>query len=102
RLLAPGDLGGRVGRACNGGRGIERLLGSPEAGTLTVGDDVARNAEEPDAERRGAVAVLGPRSLLEPVEVREGRDERALGRILGVVVIAELVEGVAVHLGEVL
>ena len=33
RLLAPGDLGGRVGRAGNGGRGIERLLGSPEAGT---------------------------------------------------------------------
>ena len=62
RLLAPDDLGGRVGRARNGGRGLERLLRSPEAGALAVGDDVAGNAEEPDAERRGARCVLGPRS----------------------------------------
>ena len=62
RLLAPDDLGGRVGRARNSGRGLERLLRSPEAGALAVGDDVAGNAEEPDAERRGATTVLGPRS----------------------------------------
>src|SRR3546814_16057957 len=59
---------------------------------LAVGDDVAGNAEEPDAERRGTATVLGPRALLEPVEVRQRGDERALGRVLGVVVIAELVD----------
>jgi hypothetical protein len=41
-------------------------------------------------------------ALLEPPEVRQGGEERALGGVLRLVVVAQLVEGVAVHLGQVL
>ena len=78
--------------------------GCPGAGggrALAFGDDVAGDPEEPDAERRGASPSAGPGALLEPGEVRQGREERALGGVLGVVMVAELVVGVAVHLGEV-
>ena len=66
-----------------------------------VGDDVAGDLEQPDAERRGALAVGRPGPLLEPVEVGEGGEERPLRGVLGLVMVAELVVRVAVHLGEV-
>ena len=66
-----------------------------------VRDDVAGDPEEPDAERRRAVAVGGAGALLEAVEVGEGCEERPLRDVLGLVMVAELVVRVAVHLGEV-
>ena len=42
------------------------------------------------------------RALLEPSEVRQRGKERALRGVLRLVMIAQLVEGVAVHLGQVL
>src|SRR5437764_910141 len=43
-----------------------------------VGDHVAGDAEEPDAERRGAIAVPRPRALLEAMEVAERGEECSL------------------------
>ena len=76
-----------------------RRVASPTA-TL-VGDDVAGDPEQPDPERGGAIPVSWPRSLLEPGQVGQGKEERPLGRVLRVVVIAELVVRVGIHLGEV-
>ena len=81
---------------------LERRLGPAPAGAAALGDDVAGDLEEPDAERGRALAVGRPGALLEPGEVRQGGEERALGGVLRLVVVAELVERVAVHLGEVL
>ena len=67
-----------------------------------VGDDVARDPEQPDAEGRGVAAVLGRRELAEPRQRGEGAHEHALRRVLRGVVVGELVEGVGIHLGEVL
>ena len=44
----------------------------------------------------------GVRLLAEPRQRGEGAQERALGGVLGGVVVRELVEGVGIHLGEVL
>ena len=90
------DRGGdRAGR-------FERRLGPAAQAAATLGDGVARDLEEPDAERRRALAVGRARPLLEPAEVRQGGQERALGGVLRLVMIAQLVERVAVHLGQVL
>ena len=66
------------------------------------GDRVPRDLEQPDAERGGALPVRRAGTLLEPADAGQGREERPLGDVLRVVVIAELVGRVAVHLGEVL
>src|SRR2546421_9597309 len=66
-----------------------------------VGDDVARDAEQPDAKRRCAIAVRGTRALLEPMQVGERAEECSLRGVLRRVVIAELVERVVVHLREI-
>ncbi len=68
----------------------------------TLGHGVARDLEEPDAERRRAFAIGRARPLLEPPEVRQGGQERALGGVFRLVMVAQLVERVAVHLGQVL
>ena len=67
-----------------------------------VGHHVARDPEQPHAERRGVRAVLGRGELAEPGQRGEGAHEHALGRVLRGVVVGELVEGVGIHLGEVL
>ena len=67
-----------------------------------LGDGVARDLEEPDAEGRGALAVGRAGPLLEPAEVGQGGEERPLGGVLRLVMVAQLVERVAVHLGQVL
>ena len=53
-----------------------------------VGELVVRDPEEPGAERRALVAVA--------VDGRQRGDERPLGGVLGVVVVAQEVEAVAV------
>ena len=68
----------------------------------TLGDGVPGDLEEPDPERGRAIAVGRPRALLEPAEVRQGGEERPLGDVLRLVVVAQLVERVVVHLGQVL
>ena len=83
-------------------RGLERG-GRPAAPAPTlVGDHVARDPEQPHAERRGVRAVLGRGELAEPGQRGEGAHEHALRRVLRGVVVGELVEGVGIHLGEVL
>jgi hypothetical protein len=70
-------------------------------GAALVGDRVSGDLEQPDAERRRSVAVGRPGPLLEPAEVGERGEECPLGDVLGLVMIAELVEREAVHLGEI-
>ena len=82
--------------------GLERRLRPAPAGAAHVGDDVPGDLEQPDPERRGALAVGRPGPLLEAGQRAEREQERPLGGVLGVVMVAELVVGVAVHLGEVL
>ncbi len=67
-----------------------------------VRDGVARDPEQPDAERGRLGAVLRACLLAEPGHGGQGAQEHALGGVLGGVVITELVEGVGIHLGEVL
>src|SRR5439155_19629665 len=55
------------------------------------------DTKEPDAERRA-----GRGALFEGRQGAERRQEDALGQVLRVMVIAQLVEGEAVHLGQVL
>ena len=64
-------------------------------------DGVPGDLEQPDAEGRGAFAVGRPGALLEPGQAGEGGEERPLGGVLGLVMVAELVVRVAVHLGEI-
>ena len=95
-------VGFEVARRGDGHRGLERRLGPPASLPAPFGHRIAGDLEEPHPERRGALAVGGAGPLLEPGEVRQRVEEGALGRVLRLVVIAQLVEGVAVHLGQVL
>ncbi len=101
RLVAGRRAALDVERVGDERRGLDRGLWMATTATPLVGDDVSGDPEEPDAERRRPVAVGRPGTLLEPVEVRQGGKERSLGGVLGFVMIAELVERVAVHLGQV-
>ena len=83
-------------------RVIERSLGSATHPAASLGDDVAGDPEEPDPERRGVTPVLDARALLEPGQRRKRGQERPLGGVLRLVVIAELVDREAVHLCHVL
>ena len=89
--------------------------GAAAVAASLVRDDVAGNAEEPDAERGELGRVgLGARAsatrerdelvdaLLEAGQAGQRLHEDTLGRVFGGVMVAELVEGVAVHLGQVL
>ena len=98
RVAAPPSTSSGVGDV--GGR-LDGRDGAAALRPALVRDDVAGDPEEPDAERRRAVAVGGAGALLEAVEVREGGEERPLRGVLGLVMVAELVVRVAVHLGEV-
>ncbi len=80
---------------------LDRGLRVAAATAPLVSDDVAGDSEEPDAERGRAIAVGGTCPLLEPIEVGKGGEECPLGGVLGLVMIAELVIRVAVHLGEI-
>ena len=91
-----------VDRSGDAGSRLDRRDRVAPAAAPDVRDDVAGDLEEPDPERRGAVAVDRPGALLEAVQGAEGEHERPLGGVLRVVVAAELVVGVAVHLGQVL
>ena len=71
------------------------------AAATLVGDDVAGDPEKPDTECGRTISVAGTCSLLEPMEVGKGGEERALGGVLGLVMVAELVIRVAVHLCEI-
>ena len=59
-----------------------------------------RNSHTRNVRRLGA--VLGARLLAEPRQGGERAQEHALGRVLRGVMVPELVEGVGIHLGEVL
>ena len=90
-----------VERIGNDRGGVERGRRMAAARAPVVRDDVAGDAEQPDAERRGALAVGRPGPLLESAEVGQREEERPLGGVLGVVVVAELVVRVGIHLGEI-
>ena len=89
----------RVGRAPGS---LQERLRMPSAGAATFGDDVAGDAEEPDPERGGIVAVRGAGPFLELVQVGQRGKERPLGRVLRLVMVAQLVDRDVVHLGHVL
>ena len=91
-----------VDRAGHRAGRLERRFRAATQGAASLGDGVARDLEEPDPEGRGALAIGRACALLEPPEVRQGGEERALGGVLRLVMVAQLVEGVAVHLGQVL
>ena len=78
------------------------VSGSSLGPAASLGDRVAGDLEEPDPERGGSLAVGRARALLEASEVRQRGEERPLGDVLRLVVIAQLVERVVVHLGQVL
>ena len=103
RVVAPRRvaLRGRPARGDRAGR-LERCLRAAAPPAAALGDRVAGDLEEPDAERRGTLAVGRAGTLLEPGEVRQGGEERALRGVLRLVMVAQLVERVAVHLGQVL
>ncbi len=82
-------------------RGLDRSLWVTAAAAPLVGDDVSGDPEEPDAERGRTLAVRRAGAFLEPVEVRQRSEEGSFRGVLGFVVIAELIERVAVHLGQV-
>ena len=65
----------------------------PAARAERVGELVVGDAEQPRAEGRALVAIA--------IDGAEGGEERALGDVLGVVVVAEQVEAVAVDAVEV-
>jgi hypothetical protein len=100
-LLAPDDITLDVERVRDDRRLEDRLARPSADRPLLVRDDVPGDLEQPDAEGRGAFAVGRPSPLLEAVQVRERGQERPLRGVLGGVVIAELVVGVAVHAGQV-
>ena len=90
-----------VGRrhACRSleGRGRPAPLGS-----AVVGDHVAGDPEKPDAERRGLRAGIVGRRLAEARQRAEREHERPFRHVLRLVVVAQLVVGEAVDLGQVL
>ena len=98
----PSDGVGRVVAGVDDRRGgLERRLRPATQRPALVGDVVAGDLEQPDAERGGAFAVGRARAVLEARQGRERLEEDARRRVLRVVMIAELVEGEAVHLREV-
>ena len=102
RLSAADCVGLEVGRRGDGDRGIERRLRAAADPAATLGDRIPGDLEEPDPERGRAIAVVGPGALLEPAEIGQRREERPFRGVLCLVMVAQFVEGVAVHLGEVL
>jgi len=57
---------------------VDRLRGPPTSGPALVRDDVPRDLEEPHPERGRALAVRRPGALLEPAEIGQGGEERAI------------------------
>jgi len=100
-LVADGDAALDVERVGDERCGLDRRLWVTTAAATLVGDDVAGDPEKPDTERGRTISVAGTCSLLEPMEVGKGGEERPLGGVLGLVMVAELVIRVAVHLGEI-
>ncbi len=101
RLLPDGCAALDVEWIRDGGSGLDRRLRVAATAATLVRDDVAGDPEKPDAERRSAFAVGRAGPLLEPIEMGQRSEERPLGGVLGLVVIAELVVRVAVHLGQI-
>ena len=100
-LVADGDTSLDVEWVGHERGGLDRRLWVTAAATPLVGHDVASDPEEPDTERGRTISVPGTCSLLEPLEVGKGGEERPLGGVLGLVMVAELVVRVAVHLCEI-
>jgi len=77
---------------------VERRNGVPAAVTALVADSVSRDLEQPDPK----AAPLALALFAEPGKTAERTHEHIGRDVLGGVVVAELVEGEAVHLGDVL
>ena len=92
-----GRRGRVVGRGDQLGR-LERRLGATTQPPALVGDGVAGDLEEPDAEGRTLVVA----SLVEARQRRQRAQEDDLGQVLRTMVVAQLVDGEAVHLAHVL
>jgi len=100
-LVAEHDLGfGVAVRDERSGR-LETCLGMPSSVASLVGDNVSGDPHQPHSERRRALAGFARRPLVKAGHRGERGKECSLGRVLGVMVIAELVVGVAVDLGHV-
>ena len=85
-----------VAAASSGASGRRRRRRRRSATALrAIWKSHTRNVDAPSPSARS-----GP--LLEAPEVRQRVEEGARGRVLRLVVVAQFVEGVAVHLGEVL
>ena len=101
RLGDIGPLGGPaldVERVADDRGGLERRLGTPASGAALIGDDVAGDAAAgPNVER--AVAVGRPCPLSKREQGQRG--ERPFRGVLGVVMVAELVVRLRIHLGEI-
>ena len=81
---------------------VERRLRPAAPAAAPFVDDVAGDPEEPHPERGGVTAVLGAGTLLEARQTGQRREERPFRGVLRLVMIAELVDRVVVHLGHVL
>ena len=91
-----------IDRGGDRGRRIEGGLRPATSRSPPFRDRVPGDLEEPHAERGGTLAIGRAGALLEPTQVGEGRQERPLSGVFGLVVVAQFVVGEAVHLGEVL
>jgi hypothetical protein len=100
-LVAERGIALDVDRVSDVGSSLDGRGRAATARPAVVRDDVASDPEEPDAERRSTFAVGRSGPLLESVEVRECSEERALRDVFGFVMVSELIEGVAVDLGEI-
>jgi hypothetical protein len=97
--VVPGDDGGLwlIGR--RHGHRRRRLEGGDGMSTEApppLRHDVAGDPEQPQPEGRGALAVLGPGPFLEPRQAGKGGQERPLGGVLRLVMVAQLVDRVVV------